>query len=56
MTEPSRPDIKWCRSHLAGFKKWEADVEFTKSDEQRYRQHPGYVPALVVKEEANEQH
>lgn len=32
------------RVNYPGFKKFDADVRYTKVDEKKYREYPGYVP------------
>ena len=42
-------DLRWLFERNPQFKKYFDQVEATKADEQRYRDHPGYVPVLEAK-------
>lgn len=45
-----KPDLNWARQHLGKFASYKDMVDRVKEDQERYRQHPGYVPKFKVQE------
>lgn len=41
-------DTKWLQQRIPLFEKMMREAEERALDEQRYKQHPGYVPKLKV--------